>query len=110
MEGTRVGSVWVTDGPTILAPGTLAQIERALAAGPIFGRHHHYAGGGSADQWAFRTFEAFQSYVFRSRPGDLYQIWSLRDLLDRNVALLCVIIGPNRDAQTSLALDKGLQA
>jgi hypothetical protein len=75
-------SEWATDGPNILASHYLTRIQQAFAAGPVFGRHHHYAGGSSADNWAFRTFESFWHYVTRSKPGDLYVMWSLPDLLE----------------------------
>jgi hypothetical protein len=81
-------SEWITDGPNILAHRYLTRIQQAFAVGPVFGRHHHYASGSSADNWAFRTFEPFWHYVTRSKPGDLYVMWSLPDLLDKGVALL----------------------
>jgi hypothetical protein len=81
-------SEWITDGPNILAPYYFTRIQQAFAAGPVFGRHHHYAGGSSANNWAFRTFKPFWHYVTRSKPGDLYVMWSLPDLLAKDVALL----------------------
>ena len=83
-------SEWITDGPNILAPHYFTRIQQAFAAGPVFGRRHHYAGGSSADNWAFHTFERFWDYVTRSKPGDLYVMWSLADLLAKGVALLHV--------------------
>jgi hypothetical protein len=83
-------SEWITDGPNILAPHYFTRIQQAFAAGPVFGRHHHYAGGSSADNWAFHTFEPFWDYVTCSKPGDLYVMWSLADLLAKGVALLHV--------------------
>jgi hypothetical protein len=75
-------SEWITDGPNILTPHYLTRIQQAFAVGPVFGRHHHYAGGSSADNWAFHTFGPFWHYVTRSKPGDLYVMWSLPDLLE----------------------------
>jgi hypothetical protein len=106
----QMGYEWVTDRPNILDPYYLEQIKQALAVGPIFGRHHHLAGGCSADNWAFRTFAAFWTYVSRSKPGDLYQVWSLPVLLDRQVALLQMAFGTLSDAESFPALDKGLSA
>ncbi len=41
-----------------------------------------------ADNWAFRAFEAFWAYLSRSKPGDLYQAWSLPALLARDMAIV----------------------
>ena len=81
-------SEWITDGPNILTPHYLTRIQQAFAVGPVFGRYHHYADGSSADNWAFQTFEPFRHYVMRSKPGDLYVMWSVPDLLAKDVALL----------------------
>ena len=70
------------------SPHYLTGIQQAFPVGPVFGRHYHYAGGSSTDNWAFRTFEPFWHYVTRSKPGDLYVMWSLPDLLAKGVALL----------------------
>ena len=103
-------ATWVTDQPNILASHALARIKQAVAAGPIFGRHHHFTGGSSADTWAFHTFEAFRAYLARSNPGDLYQLWSLPALLHRRVALLQMTFGALSDAETFPAVDRGLWA
>jgi hypothetical protein len=105
-----MGAEWVTDRPNILAPHSLARIKHAVASGPIFGRHHHYAGGSSADTWAFRTFGSFWSYVTHSIPGDLYQVWSLPDLLARDVALMQIVFDTNADAGASSLLDGYVRA
>jgi hypothetical protein len=105
-----MGSEWVADRPNILASHSRAQIEQAIALGPIFGRHHHYAGGISANTWAFRTFGPFWAYVSHSKPGDLYQVWSLPDLLARDVALLQIAFDAGADAEASFFLDRSVRA
>ncbi len=103
-------ATWVTDQPNILARDALARITQAVATGPIFGRRHHFAGGSSADTWAFHTFEAFWVYLARSTPGDLYQVWSLPALLNRQMALLQMSFDTRSDAETFPAMDRGLWA
>jgi hypothetical protein len=105
-----MGSEWVTDRPNILNPHYLDQIKEALAVGPIFGRHHRLAGGCSADNWAFRTFEAFQTYVSRSKPGDLYQVWSLPALLARDMALVAITFPTTPSMVTTVVLERTVQA
>lgn len=86
-------SEWTTEGPNILAPHYRTRIQQAFAVGPVFGRHHHFAGGSSADNWAFHNFESFWDYMTRSKPGDLYVMWSLPDLLAKGMDLLHVVGG-----------------
>lgn len=95
-----------SDGPNVLAPDTLARLRQAFSDGPVFGRHYHYKGGRSGDNWAFYTFEQFWEYVSSSRPGDLYHAWSLPDLLERGVALLHA--SGEESSSTSAAIESGL--
>jgi hypothetical protein len=92
----------------ITAPDALDRIAQAVAAGPVFGRHYHFAGGRSGDTWAFQTFEAYQNYLARSKPGDLYQVWSLPALLHQQVALMVVQFGTRSDAEMISLVEQGL--
>ena len=83
IEGNR----WVADKPNILAPEHLAKVEHATQRGIVFGLHCHYKGGGSPSRWAALDFQQFNQYIARSRPGDLYFVWSAQDLLDKGLAL-----------------------
>jgi hypothetical protein len=105
-----MGSEWVTDGPNILDVYYLERIKEALAVGPIFGRHHHLAGGCSADNWAFRTFEEFWTYLSRSKPGDPYQVWSLPALLARDMALVNMAFPMVSEKETTASLERAMQA
>lgn len=97
---------WINDGPNLLAPNSLAVIRQAFSCGPVFGRHYHYAGGRSGDNWAFHNFEQFWEYVSYSKPGDLYFIWSLPALLDCQLALLHLTL--NAPATLKESLDHSL--
>jgi hypothetical protein len=105
-----MGSEWVTDRPNILDSYYLEQTREALSIGPIFGRHHHLAGGCSADNWAFRTFEEFRTYIARSKPGDLYQVWSLPALLAQDMALANIAFPATPDVETTAVLERAAES
>lgn len=83
IEGNR----WVTDKPNILAPEHLAKVEQATQHGVVFGLHCHYKGGGSPSLWAALDLQQFNKYIARSRPGDLYFVWSAQDLTNKGLVL-----------------------
>lgn len=80
---------WVSDGPNILLPENLLRLQEAFQEGIIFGDHCFYCGGRSPDWCAFITHEDFLEYLkSRARPGDLFDLWSLPQLLKTHSQLL----------------------
>jgi hypothetical protein len=78
---------WVKDRPNILACDNQKKLHEAFGRGIVFGRHYFFHGGSSGDSFAFHTFEQFAEYLHRSRPGDLYEVWSLPDLVAKGLIL-----------------------
>ena len=80
--------IWVkNDSNNILSPINLDKIQRALNRGIIFGLHWFYYGGSSSSSWVCCDYDQFLKMVSISRPGDIILVWSVKDLLDRNLAL-----------------------
>ena len=80
--------VWTTDRPNLLAPDQLATVAHALLRGIVFGYHLHFFGGSSLTRVVFQDYGAYLRTIHRSRPGDLYVLWSLPDLLHKQLALV----------------------
>jgi hypothetical protein len=78
--------VWVDIQPNILAPGYQEKIERAFERGIVFGHRILWHGSARFDL-AFRGFNQFAEYLSQSRPGDKYEVWSLPDLIAKNLVL-----------------------
>lgn len=79
---------WTKERPNILSAEVSAKLKRAFQRGIVFGYHSFYYGGRSLDKWAFKTFEDFTDYVrSRAKPGDLFTVWSVPELLERNLHL-----------------------
>jgi hypothetical protein len=79
---------WTTDGPNILATEVQERIRQALSRGWIAGIHQYFGGGGSGDALAFRTYDSFLSRVTNARPGDLFTLWSVADLIRKGLVLV----------------------
>jgi len=79
---------WTTDGPNILAEENLERIWQALTDGWIGGIHLYCGGGRSGDSVAFCTFDAFLSHVTASRPGDLFNLWSVAEVRRKGLLLV----------------------
>ncbi|SPE56851.1 hypothetical protein SBV1_2560024 [Verrucomicrobia bacterium] len=79
---------WTKERPNILSSEVVARIKAAFEAGLVFGYHSFYCGGRSLDLWVFKTFQAFTDYIqSRSKPGDLFTLWSVPDLKKKNLHL-----------------------
>src|SRR5438477_285215 len=80
--------VWTKDRPNILSPEISSKIKGAFQSGLVFGYHSIYCGGCSLNTWVFRSFADFTNHVCsRSKPGDLFTVWSVHELLEKNLQL-----------------------
>ena len=80
---------WVMDRPNTLSPENLLRLQEAFQEGIIFGDHCFYYGGRSPDWCAFIRYEDFLDYLkSHARPGDLFELWSLPQLLRTGSQLL----------------------
>jgi hypothetical protein len=77
---------WTKDRPNILSNENLSLIGKAFDKGIVFGLQCFYYGGCSPDRIAFLSYDAFASYLSaNSRAGDLFILWSLPELLDKQL-------------------------
>src|SRR2546422_781634 len=80
--------IWMKGRPNILSAEILSKIKGALERGPVFGYHSIYCGGCSLNTWVFKAFEDFAGYLqLRAQAGDLFTVWSVHQLLERNLHL-----------------------
>ncbi|HEU0028291.1 MAG TPA: hypothetical protein VFQ25_14355 [Ktedonobacterales bacterium] len=80
--------VWVRDdSKSLISIETIALIQQALAAGPIFGYWYRAHSGAGPTYWMARDFAQFQREIAQAWPADYYVIWSLPALLELGVAL-----------------------
>jgi hypothetical protein len=79
--------VWVDNQPNILTPEYQEKIEAAFPRGIVFGHQAHWWYGNTASHWAFRDFNQFAEHLRQSRPGDKYEVWSLPDLIAKELVL-----------------------
>lgn len=76
--------LWVTGVCHVLMPRILDNVRAALDAGDVlFGWHYFYCGGGSPGFVLFTAFHDFEKSVAGARPGDRFQLASLRQLSAR---------------------------
>jgi hypothetical protein len=101
---------WAKHGPNILSPDHLEKIRHALAQGVIFGQHWHYCGACSPDYWAFQDFEQFMDYISQSVPGDLYTIWSVKELLGKKTELVHAKYARQREPQSLILTSAQIEA
>src|SRR5437016_11467655 len=80
--------IWMKGRPNILSAEILSKIKGALERGPVFGYHSIYCGGCSLNTWVFKAFEDLAGYLqSRAQAGDLFTVWSVHQLLERNLHL-----------------------
>lgn len=80
---------WTKEKPTILSPESLSTLENAFHKGIVLGDHYFYCGGRGPDHVAFFSYSAFLDYLnSRPKPGDLFVLWSLPELLQNETQLL----------------------
>jgi hypothetical protein len=67
-----------------MMPHILDKVRTALDAGDVlFGWHQYYCGGGSPGNGMFTSFHDFAETLGKARPGDRFQLASLRQLTNR---------------------------
>jgi hypothetical protein len=77
--------LWVTGVLHIMRSHILEKVRAAMEGGDVlFGWHSYYCGGGSPGTVLFTSFEDFAGTAERARPGDRFQLASLRQLTDQN--------------------------
>ena len=80
--------VWQWDpSRNLLSPENLDRIKAALDTGPLFGFWYRAHSGGGPNYWFAQQFDQLMAETSRAKPGDLYVIWSLRELLGKGVTL-----------------------
>jgi hypothetical protein len=79
---------WVTSGSKINDSGNLTLVEQALGRGPIFLRHALYHGCGSPHWDTATRYEQFLEHLSHSKPGDWFYVWSIPDLIGKNLHFL----------------------
>lgn len=79
---------WTTDGPDILAKERLELTRQALSADWTVGIHFFYCAGCGGKSVAFSQYDPFFVHVAKSRPGDLFILWSVAELRRRALLLL----------------------
>ena len=101
--------VWTKAQPNLLSSKHTDIVAKALKRGVVFGLHSHLFGGRSLDTIVFRDYAAYRDYVQRSCAGDLYTLWSLPDLLDKQLALATQQSGFSSDSSTGVLAQATLE-
>lgn len=93
---------WAVDVDNILSPEVIERIKAAIDQDYIVVEHMHYAGGSSKDTLLFFDFDTFSEHVQNeSRPGDLFYIYSLNELYEKNLYLIRAKY-PDKDGRTPI--------
>jgi len=76
--------LWVSGVCHVMMPAVLEKVHGALESGDIlFGWHCFYCGACSPGNVAFTSFHDFEESLAGARPGDYFQLVSLRQLTAR---------------------------
>ena len=78
---------WTKDS-NILTEESLELAKRTLDEGWICGVHYYYCGGCGGNPVAFNNFSAYSSHIEQSRPGDLFELWSVPEIRRRGLLLV----------------------
>ncbi len=99
----RSNHIWVTDQPSLLDSTNLELVRSALETSKvIFGFHAYYYGGSAGDWWAASNLSDYLRLVDAARPGDLFWVHALDQLVQAGYVLASVQVGPDERLSSSL--------
>lgn len=101
--------IWTKDRPNILSHENIEKIKDTLTRGCIFGHHYYFYGGCSSSAWAYSDFTRFMNYVSNSKPGDIFVIWSVEQLIENNLLLARIKYNGNSKTVQDLIPEKQMQ-
>jgi hypothetical protein len=93
---------WTRDGPNLLSDANLKIVGDALAEGWICGLHLYCGGGRGGDAIGFSTFQTYLDHVLSAWKGDLLYLWSVPEMIRRNLVLVDARYDGERQRATSL--------
>jgi hypothetical protein len=90
---------WSAEPLNLLSPEIAAAVKEALEAGIVCGVQFLYCGGQGPEPCAFADLNSWLSTAGKSRPGDVFTLWSVPALTEQGALLLRKRAAPASEAE-----------